>query len=274
MKDLAILEVSPKGTTDHHKTLFYDRSDCDFFFVTHDEECSDALAFNKGWSWGQNRSDLARRVPRNYRYYCFIDYDVSLRHQKGGDVVSTFLAILDEWNPAVLVTRSTSQQLEKADQVGMDAGKNVGIGLFGNNMLKIVHHSLLDYFFPLPHRFGGFWDCCQVFNMLEAIPFPERIIRTYDVTHASTVSSGYEHNSVPGSGKRAMHQAYTWMMQGVLPHARIQDDGKFDLMKRHYQDLATQTAPKKSPKDVIHGDRSYLARFFDLKHEQFANLSD
>jgi hypothetical protein len=271
-KDLAVLEVAPKAPTPLHTQLFVNNPDCDFYMVTHDEAHPDALSFNQGWTWAQNRNDLACRVPRKYLYYCFVDYDVDLRSVTGKPVLDELLSVLREWNPAVLVTHNIQSGVDPFDQQLIDKGNTVGPVLFSNNMIKIVHHSLIDYFFPMPAQFGGFWDCCTAFNILEAIPFPDRILCAYNVKSRSLVSSGYEQARNRAVGDAAMQSACEWMMGAVLPHARVPDGNNVFGIKEYYLDVRKKMLPERFPASVNHLDRRYLSRFFDLSHEHFRNL--
>jgi hypothetical protein len=272
MKYLAILEVSPAGPTDYHKALFAKRSDCDYFFVTHDTPVSGGLAYNPKWTWAMNRNDLAARVPKLYEYYCFIDYDVLLSSASGNDIVTVLIDTLKEWNPAVLVTRSSSGRVEKADAENMRKGNPVGPGLFGNNMVKIVHHSLLPYFFPLPARFGGFWDCCQIFNMLEAVPFSTNVLRVYDISHKSAVSSPYAHNADNKKGEAAMLAAFQWLQEAILPHHPAAKLHSVDAMKRYYQEQALHLEPSKKPRTESYLIYEFISSVWDLRHQHFKQL--
>ena len=41
---------------------------------------------------------------------------------------------------------------------------------FSHCGMKVVHHSLMQWFFPMVTRFGGGVEACHLFNILE-IPF-------------------------------------------------------------------------------------------------------
>ena len=50
-------------------------SNIDFYFVTHDAPHDEALEFCPNTTWTDTRNILAEKVPKNYDYYAFVDYD-------------------------------------------------------------------------------------------------------------------------------------------------------------------------------------------------------
>ena len=153
-KPLAILEVSPKGPTKHHLDLFADHPLCDFYYVTHDAPCEGALKFCPKTSWAETRNTLAELVPKQYDYYAFLDYDIVFESQTDKSVVHQLVEDLQEWKPAVLIP------YYQFDDKGLThLGKTPSSHkAFTNNCVKIVHSSLLDWFFPLETKFGGTLD--------------------------------------------------------------------------------------------------------------------
>ena len=75
MKDIAILVTAPEQVLPYHREIF---AGFDLFFVTYSKYHPDALSFNQGMSWAYNRNSLYQQVPKNYHYYCFVDYDIEL----------------------------------------------------------------------------------------------------------------------------------------------------------------------------------------------------
>jgi hypothetical protein len=213
MVKLCLLEVSPTGPIALHSELF-SHPEVDSFYVTHDEKVLDekCLGFYYHDTWASNRNALARLIaqrPTKYTHYMFVDYDVDLKSTTALSVIDQLLLDLENTHAAVLVPTPEAQS-SPADQSYMSS-------LFSNNQVKIIHRSLIDYFFPLPDQFGGFWDCASFWNILE-IPLRPYVIRTPFVTAKSTVSAAYEHNTDHVVGTEAMEQSYRWLkFHGPMP---------------------------------------------------------
>lgn len=153
---ICILETSPKGKLNHRD------EDVDTFFVTHDEYNPEALSFNKGMKWAENRNYLFTNRPSDYDYYWFTDYDVKYTSDTELSVVDQIKKDLFDYNPLVLVCDSKSKNYP------LKKNAKVQSFLFSNNQMKIVHKSVLDSFFPMPTIYGGIWDTCHYFNVIES----------------------------------------------------------------------------------------------------------
>jgi hypothetical protein len=153
---ICMLETSPKGKLVHRN------ENIDIFFVTHDEYNPEALSFNKGMSWAKNRNYLFTNRPSNYDYYWFTDYDVKYTSDTELSVVDQIKKDLIDYNPLVLVCDSKSKNYPKKNNAKVQSL------LFSNNQMKIVHKSVIDLFFPMPTIYGGIWDTCHYFNVIES----------------------------------------------------------------------------------------------------------
>lgn len=189
---ICFLEVSPKGPLsgdhrDHIKDFFKD----DYYFVTHDEKSQDKnfkeMNFNKGFVWAKNRNYLAKNVPRNYDYYWFSDYDVKYESKTNLSVCNQILKDLILKKPAVMVCHDESKIKSNNGGVKNNSSEKYKNIMMSNNQMKIIHRSLLDWFFPLPFHTGGKWDACHYFNVLET-PFVESVICTYNVECKGLIS--------------------------------------------------------------------------------------
>ena len=91
-KRLCVLQVTPHKPNTDHVSYFQNKDNCDFFFVTHDAENSEALQFCPNTTWTDTRNILAEKVPKEYDYYAFIDYDYVLKPQRENNVLNQMLA--------------------------------------------------------------------------------------------------------------------------------------------------------------------------------------
>jgi len=277
MIKLCILETSPRGPIKIHRELV-NSDKADFFFVTHDEKLlsNKSLGFFYHQTWADNRNHLYESCPKGqraakgsshkYDYYMFIDYDVKLETISGTPIVEQILEDLEKYRPAILVPtheRECNYLPHKAD-----------VHLFSNNQLKIVHRSLLHYFFPLPAYFGGFWDCCAFWNILETV-FAPYVIRTPNIIASSLVSAKYAHNENPEWGNSTMQKAYEWIRPAFkreMPHT-------VDELKKMYSypNGIEMIIPQNTWHQLDFLQPSHCGQFnwmnhVDVKHEHFNNL--
>ena len=167
-KRLCVLQVTPAEPNPEHVKMFADKQNCDFYFVTHDEEHKDALQFCPNTTWTDTRNVLAEKVPKNYDYYAFVDYDYNFRPQREAGVLEQMIEDLDDFNPAVL-TYYPGEGLHTpyATNTEYRESRSHSVIPFTHCGLKIVHHTLMDWFFPMVTKFGGGFSSCHLFNILE-----------------------------------------------------------------------------------------------------------
>jgi len=280
MFNLCILETSPKGPIFAHRELV-NSSLADFFFVTHDEKVlsEKCLSFEYHCTWAHNRNVLYEMVPKGrtsarrynnqisyiYDYFMFIDYDVKLVSLTNLPIIEQILVDLEKYRPAVLVpTHERERNI---------LPQEAGVHLFSNNQLKIVHRSLLHYFFPLPEQFGGFWDCCAFWNILETV-FAPYVIRTPNIIASSLVSAKYAHNENPEWGNSTMQKAYEW----IRPAFKNDLPETIDELKQTMQcKKIDMVIPRSVQYRLDFLQPAWCGRFnwleyIDVKHEHFNNL--
>ena len=68
-KRLCVLQVTPAEPNPEHVEMFANKQNCDFYFVTHDYENSNALKFCPNTVWSETRNILVELVPKKYDYY-------------------------------------------------------------------------------------------------------------------------------------------------------------------------------------------------------------
>lgn len=64
-KRLCVLQVAPSKPNGDHVEYFKNKDDCDFYFVTHDEENPDAMRFCPNTTWSETRDLLVELVDKN-----------------------------------------------------------------------------------------------------------------------------------------------------------------------------------------------------------------
>lgn len=275
MVRLCILETSPRGPIQIHKEMV-NSSIADFYFVTHDEKIlsEKCLSFNYHETWAANRNSLYENVPKGqhstkgnshkYDYFMFIDYDVKLESKTNLLALEQIINDLETYKPAVLVPTHERER---------NTVKKAGVHLFSNNQLKIVHQSLLHYFFPLPAHFGGFWDCCAFWNILEIV-FAPYVIRTPNIIASSLISSKYAHNEDPAWGNATMQKAYDW----IRPAFKYDLPESIDVLKQELQHTKIKMISlqnKWSHLDFL--QPTWCGQFnwmdaINVKHDHFDNL--
>jgi len=262
-KELCILETCPVGPTDYHLAVF---DGYDYSFVTYEKANERALAFNNGQSWAFNRNDLYNRIPKIYKYYCFIDSDVVFDGIEPNLVVEEILTFLRTWNPVFFQPYYTHSvdiiKRMKWDDRRIAKGFTAGPGGFLTQLFSCFHYSVMDLVFPLPLQFGGFWDAASFINTVIVPPFEEHVLIDYKIQISNSVSSDYEHNLNPALGFKKMNEAFLWLQQAYRDDVyKCKNLNKF---KEHYMKRRRKVKIKKSPSDVNYYDEQYLLKYFDL----------
>jgi hypothetical protein len=304
-KRLCVLQVTPTKPTAEHIEYFQNKKDCDFYFVTHDEDHPDALKFCPNTKWAETRNTLAELVPKQYDYYAFVDYDYVLNPQTDLNPLEQILEDLELFEPAVLtyypgkgLITPYAHDHEYRDR------QDYSCIPFTHAGLKIVHHSLLNWFYPLVTKFGGGSEACHLFNILE-LPFLKNVVCSHKMLYDNGNSDEEApHNQSGLLNKVRMDHMWEWIMPALkrnnILHSQLigapqgfqwDDDRKnyfctagdprylFDglLIKEVYVSLLRMLSDKNrvtletSPKNINYFDRDKLETFFDLNHEHFHN---
>jgi len=295
-KRICALQVTPSEPNSEHVNIF-NSEDSDFYFVTHDKENSLALKFCPNTTWVDTRNILAEMVPREYEYYAFVDYDYVLRPQRKKGALGQILEDLDSFEPAVL-TYYPGNGLITPFATDKDYYQSCDYSIipFTHCGLKIVHHSLMDWFFPMVTKFGGGVEACHFFNILE-IPFLKHVVCSHKMIYDNGITNmDTPHNKDAHLSKLKMDKMWSWVYPYFnkrcflrdhevennwadnIPH-RIEEYTSYtDSLKIkdiYVQTLKGRVPPVKSATDVNYLDpagRREIERFFDINHEHFTSV--
>jgi len=278
-KRLCILQVTPSEPNKDHIDLFKNKSDCDFFFVTHDNNHPDALKFCPETTWTDTRNILAELVPKEYEYYAFVDYDYILRPQRGKNALEQIYEDLEEYEPAVL-TYYPGEGLITPFATDKDyyESSEYSIIPFTHCGLKIVHHSLMDWFFPMVTKFGGGVEACHLFNILE-IPLLGHVVCSHKMLYDNGVTDlETPHNVNPFESKLNMDK----MWAEIRPHYKklnLLTQGGYNIddslsIKSFFVSLFKEKGitPVASNKGVDYYDEDRISRFFDTENPLFYSI--
>jgi len=278
-KRVCVLQVTPEHPNPEHIKYFKDRDGCDFYFVTHDAPNPDALKFCPDTTWTDTRNTLVEMVPRNYDYYAFIDHDYILRPQGELGVLEQMLHDLQRFEPAVLTfypgkgihtPYSGNEEYRKSRQYSIIP--------FTHAAYKVVHHSLLDWFFPMVTKFGGGFNSCHLFNILE-IPFLKNVVCSHGIIYDNGQSnSSTPHNRDGAKSHQGMQDMWMWILP-AFKHIKIVDlyfgtpDAKYDSLSIKnafmgiFKDKDLSPVPSSPTIDYLEHEK--LKNFFDLDHGYF-----
>ena len=282
------MQVTPAIPNPDHVEYFADKEQCDFYFVTHDVDNPDALKFCPNTTWTDTRNILAELVPKQYDYYAFIDYDYELEpYQAQGmpeklPVLEQILHDLDEYNPAVLTFYPGRGMITPfAENRNYRDSRLSSIIPFTHCGLKVVHHSLLDWFFPMVTLFGGGVEACHLFNILET-PFMSNVVCSHRmIYHNGNTDEDAPHNQDGAYNKYCMDQMWGWMRPSFKKEALLnfyaENPAEMNdslLVKKAFQAvfMSKIVEPVRSSADVTYKDRERMEQFFDLSHERFLNI--
>ena len=302
MKRLCVLQVTPEEANQDHVRFFENKKDCDFYFVTHDAPNEKALKYCPNTTWVDTRNILADMVPKEYEYYAFVDYDFVFHPKTELGVLEQILHDLEETEPAVLTYypgpgfitpfNSDKQYFEKYEY---------SIIPFTHCGMKVVHHSLMDWFFPMITRFGGGVEACHFFNIQE-LPFLKNVVCSHNMIYDNTVTDMETPHNVDGAWSvYRMNQSWEWLQHSFKRNNLLKQfgvDAKYRGFKWSEENQAFEatggdprfmidsldvknifvhilksqnSVPEKANKRENYYDRDRIEKVFDLNHEFFIN---
>lgn len=222
---IAVLEICPEEPLQHHKNIFFNRENegWDFFYVSHykpDERLSEEYFIKKekidkhfwgnypGTSWAKTRNILYQKVDKTkYDYYFFIDYDAHLsfnenRKTNNLKIRDEIIYYLKKYQPPIAMPYY-ADDIPRLNNIN---DFECSTTLFTNNIIKIIHKSLLKWFLPYLLKYGGTYDSCHFFNILE-IPFKPWVccIHSIIVKNKNHEAPHYKNNK---QHKKAMENMY------------------------------------------------------------------
>ena len=265
---IAILEVCAKGPSNYHKKLFDNKENIDFYYVTFKEKNNNknCLKFCPNTHWAETRNILYKLVPKEYDYYFFIDEDIVLESNTNNEPIAQILIELEKYYPAVLVPHYFHpNKLE----FNFPKNKDICSRLFSNNCVKIIHHSVLDWFFPYVVSFGGGFSSCHFFNFLE-IPFKDYILTTKKIISKNTCSSGHA-STKDNSHKKNVQKIWEWIKPSFKKKSDKQKKNPIEMKKYYQKNFTNFINIKKNQKNINFMELVKLNEFFDLNHVFFKN---
>tara|TARA_Y100000593_G_scaffold10512_2_gene18959 strand:- start:3265 stop:5199 length:1935 start_codon:yes stop_codon:yes gene_type:complete len=290
-KRFCVLQVTPEHPNPKHVEMFSNKKNSDFYFVTHDAPHNKALEYCPNTTWTDTRNILAAKVPKEYDYYAFIDYDYELEPYQAGEMPAKLTAPeqilydLEKYNPAVLTYYPGRGMITPfANNKQFRDSRNASIIPFTHCGLKIVHHSLIDWFFPMVTLFGGGVESCHLFNILET-PFLSNVVCSHRmIYHNGNTDVDAPHNQDGAYNKYCMDQMWQWMypsfkktklLEFYAGAGNIQQELNDSLLiKKAFQAvfLSKYIEPTCENQDVMYLDKERISNFFDLSHERFLNI--
>ena len=282
MKKLCVLQVTPAEPNAKHVEYFSNQEECDFFFVTHDEPNKGALKYCPNTTWTDTRNVLATLVPKEYEYYAFVDYDYNFRPLGKLSVREQILEDLQQFQPAVLTYYPGKGMITPfATDLNYRDSQDASVIPFTHCGMKVVHHSLMKWFFPMITSFGGGVEACHLFNILE-IPFLRHVVCSHKMVYDNgNTDMEAPHNLDGAWNDYRMNEMWKWIRPAfkkinVVDQYAIQEAHKYDarLIKAVFQKIAKEQniSPTRDHGITNYFDRDKIELFFDLEHERFDNL--
>jgi len=279
-KRFCVLQIAPERPNQKHVEYFENKEQSDFYFVTYLKYNEKALDFCPNTVWSETRNRLCELVPKQYDYYMFMDHDMGIETQKELDAYEQILQDL-RLNPAIL-TFYPGRNIHSPYAIDKKYLKSREYSCipFTHNGIKIVHRSLIDWFFPMYTRFRVDIDGCHMFNIQE-IPFLKHVVCSHNIIHhnnPTTTSDDQAYNKHGAFAKRKMDEMWQWILPSFkkkefITNSNYNADKDSLSVKNFFVDLFKQRdiRPTKNPLNIDFYDIDKIADFFDLEHEFFLN---
>jgi len=279
------LQITPEIPDPVHVAMCENHNDCDLYFVTHDVENADAIRFCPNTNWAQTRNILVKDVPKKYDYYCFVDYDYQLVSRTHRTFIDQMIFDLERFNypPIMIPFPGTGLATHLSQNTKYLDSREYSIHMFTHCGMKIIHKSLLDWFFPMVEKFDGGWSAAHYFNLME-IPFYRDLIVSHNILYNHCVFGGTSDKN----SHRNMSSMWEWFKKSIKLDEFERFDSKFNppfrfrtlmeekdalKIKKYFIEFYQQS--KFKPRDGVSGnylDLDYLSKFFDFDHENFSKL--
>ena len=274
-KKFCVLQVTAHTPNLEHAGYFSNKENSDFYFVTYERPNENALKFCPDTVWSETRNTLSELVPKKYDYYAFFEYDIGLDPQFDLGPYEQILEDL-ELNPAVLTYypgRGIHNPIAQ-DHVYLKS-RDYSCIPFTHNGIKIVHKSLLNWFFPMYTKFRTDTDGCHMFNIQE-IPFLRDIVCSHKMVHHNNETSKEKlYNKNGAFTKMKMDEMWKEILpafkkRNLLGIDKIHSNKNYDSMQiKHFLvDLfKKQDYPiRKNSNNVDFYDLERISKFFDPEH--------
>jgi hypothetical protein len=281
---VCFLQVTPEEPNESHIEMCKHNDSCDFYFVTHDNIHQDALDFCPNTNWAETRTILAEKVPKDYDYYAFVDYDYQLISRTRKSFIDQMIEDLEKFEPPVLIPYpGTGLSTPLAKDMDFFYSNNYSVQMFSHCGMKIVHKSLLNWFFPQVAKYDGGWSAAHYFNLME-IPFYKDLVMSHNILYNHVHFGG----TSDGNSFNNMHDMWEWFRKAMNFEQFKKFDDMFDnpfdfeelmnerhslKIKEYFVDFINKSKlePRKSG-STNYLDLDYLSRFFDFDHENFVKL--
>ena len=283
-KRFCVLQITPEYPNPEHEKLFLNEEESDFYFVTYKAYNKNSLKFCPNTLWSETRNILAELVPKSYDYYAFIDHDMGLESRSALNPYEQILEDLNTLNPAVLTYypgRGLDTPYAK-DKKYLES-KDYSCMPFTHNGIKIVHESLLKWFFPLCTKFSVDIDACHMFNIKE-IPFLKHVVCSHKMVHHNNPTDSASeqiYNKNGAFAKLKMDEMWNWIRPAFKQTKLIDSYASSETQKRDSLTIKNslvgmfknkQVDPIPSPKGINYFNKKRIEKFFDLNHEHFKNI--
>lgn len=279
-KRFCVLQVTPDEPNTVHYELFYNKKESDLYFVTYKKENKAALKYCPNTVWSETRNTLAALVPKKYDYYMFLDQDLILEPRFDLDAYEQILQDL-EFNPAVLTYypgRGIHSPLVH-DHNFLES-RDYSCIPFTHNGIKIVHKSLMKWFFPLFVKYKTDTDACHMFNIQE-IPFLRDIILSHKMIHHNSPSDTEAekvYNKNPAYTKLKMDQMWAevrpyYKKLNLLVQGNYNINDSLSIKSLFVHLFKTKNiTPRVNSREIDYYDKDKISRFFDIENPLFDSI--
>jgi hypothetical protein len=292
MKQFAVLQITPQNPNPEHIEMFSNKSECDFFFVTHDSPHPDGLKYCPNTSWAETRNILVEKVPKNYEYLLFVDYDYKIESLTSLGIVQQICKDLEVFEPSfysAFIGDGIPSQLRsntlRVRNTSFLNSRAYSINAFISCGMKAIHHTLVPWFFPMFTRFDGGYSAAHLFNILE-IPFYETMITSHNIIYHNMESpSETRHNANPNrfenmnTGWCEIRETLNFEYLSSLdekfnppfPARNLQIEGNSLKIKEYFERYCIEMdfEPRKSKRNINHYSEELISKYFNLNHPFF-----
>lgn len=284
---IAVLEICPFEPSQHHINLFFnkEKEGWHFFYVSHFQPNTDFpteyfsqkeinnkhfLGNYPNTNWAFTRNILFKKINKTkFDYFFFIDYDAHLsfnhtnKKTNHSKIRDEFIHYLTKYQPPIAMPYY-ADDIPKLNNINLHECSAMP---FTNNIVKIIHKSLIQWFLPYLSIFTGSYDACHFFNILE-LPFKKWICCIHSI-----IVKNQTHNAIHFKNNQ-LHKNFMQTTYSQFKNSLINQnppENALDLKKIHHTSILETELNKNwmgEATDIL------IKSYFDLEHEFFKKRQD
>jgi hypothetical protein len=262
-KKICFLQICPENKNKNHFDILKSKNS-DFLFATFKKNNNDSTIFSplSQSNYTNTIIKLINKVPKIYDYYCIINYNIIFEDI---NILDKIIEAIDRYSPPILnISNNTNK-------------KKFSVEPFISNGIKIIHNSLLNYFFK-----SDYFDYANnlFYNILE-IPFLDNLVTINNINYYTKSDDFCSHIESKFDKQKLWCSLYPYIQ------FRFEIKDKFKMIPNKIEEHTSYTNVEKAIKYFVDKYKNkeckksnlsnffninHISKYFDLNHPYFRDI--